>query len=112
MMTEVSCAITVLILLLATGCHSADEIPAARQKVNIEVTGTSECLAQVVNLMADRGGEVAVLPKWSGGVGQMEVGPVEARQYNEVSKAVRAQTCVKAVRSRPCATPHSDLNVC
>lgn len=112
MMRKMSCAIAVLMLLLAAGCHSADEISTGRQKVNIEVAGTPECLAQVVKQMADTGIGVPVLPKWSGGVGSMEVGPVEGRKYNEVVKALGALTCVKAVRSRPCATPSSDLKVC
>ena len=111
-MRETSRAIIVLMLLLAAGCHSADKISMERQKVNIEVTGTPECLARVVKQMVDRGSGVPVLPKWSGGIGSMEVGPVEARQYNETVNALGALACVKAVRSRPCATPNSDLKVC
>lgn len=111
-MRETSRGIMMLVLLSAAGCSPADKISADQQKVNIEVTGTPECLAQVIKPMADRGIGVPVLPKWSGGIGSMEIGPVENQRYDQTVEALKALTCIKSVRRRPCATPNSDLKVC
>jgi hypothetical protein len=111
-MKEISSRIILVGLLLNAGCHPSGTTRTVQNKVNIEVAGTPDCLAEVVKQTTERGIGVPVWPKWSAGLGAMEIGPVEASQYGEVAKSLKSLGCVKAVRPRPCATPNSDLKVC
>lgn len=82
------------------------------QKINIEVVGTPECLGAVTRIMADTNIGFARIPEWVNGTGTMEIGPIASADYGSTVKIVRSQSCAKAIRSRPCATPYSDINVC
>ena len=99
-------------LLLATSCAPSGETQIVEKLINVEVAGTPQCLAQVVNLAADQDISLAVLPRWSGGKGLIEIGPLVAQRYGDVANSLNLLGCVKNVRPRPCSTPNSDLKVC
>jgi hypothetical protein len=96
-------------LLALVGACKGQQPP---QKINIEVVGTPECLGAVTKIMADTNIGVARIPEWVNGVGTMEIGPIASADYGSTVKIVRSRSCAKAIRSRPCATPDSDINVC
>lgn len=79
------------------------------QRVNIEVTGSPECLARVVNRI---GLSAATMPLWSDHIGTMEFGPVEAVMVPKAVDRLRTTKCMQSIKQRPCANPLSDVDIC
>ena len=96
-----------VVLLACTACHRDEtETP---QRLNIEVTGSPECLGLATGRL---GLPAATMPVWSNGRGTMEFGPFEATQFSKVVKQLHATRCVQAIRQRPCANGLSDIDMC
>lgn len=78
--------------------------------INIELVGTSECLARAV-VTLDLGLQIA--PEWKDGIGVMEVGPVEQGRYVELARDLRQKSCVRSFRPQPCRSAGGgDIVVC
>jgi hypothetical protein len=99
--------LAIVAVFTCAACHAGETEPP--QRVNIEVTGSPQCLASVVGLLDL---PAATMPVWSGRFGRMEFGPVEATGFSGVVGLLRTTKCVQAIRQRPCATRLSDLDTC
>ncbi len=100
------------IMLACAGCDQVESAPPP-QRLNIELTGTPECLAHVgIDLLSDLQISPATMPVWSTGIGRQEFGPVEVGELPAVKRKLRSSACLKAIRQRPCATPLTDVAVC
>lgn len=93
---------------------ACEKVPAPKavkrdRLINIELVGTSECLAGAV-VRLDFGLQIG--PEWKDGIGVMEVGPVEQGRYVELARDLRQKSCVRSFRPRPCRTTGSDIVVC
>ena len=95
------------VLLACAACHKGETEPP--QQVNIEVTGSPECLGNVVGRI---GLPAVTMPIWSNNRGAMEFGPFQATAFSNVVKRLRTTKCVQAIRQRPCANGLSDVDMC
>jgi hypothetical protein len=100
-----------LALLVTAACSRAPVEPAP-QRINVEATGSSECLAEVTGALSDLHIAVAVMPVWQDDVGRMEFGPIELDQLNQVDRKLRAISCIQSFRQRACSTPNTDVDFC
>lgn len=82
------------------------------ERVNLEVSGSPECLALAVHAMDEIDVSFATAPVFSNAVGQMQFGPVEGEQLQAANLKLQELSCVRAIRQRPCATPTTDVNWC
>ena len=96
-----------VVLLACAACHSDETKPP--QRVNIEVTGSPECLGSVVGRLDL---PAVTMPVWSNDRGTMEFGPFEAAEFSKAVKRLRTTKCVQAIRQRPCANGLSDVDMC
>jgi hypothetical protein len=83
-----------------------------KQLLNVELTGSPECLAGIMSKLLDIDVGLARGPVWSKGRGKMEVGPIDQSKLPTVIATISEQTCARDVRRRPCATPSSDVQIC
>jgi hypothetical protein len=83
-----------------------------KQLLNIEFAGSPECLAGITNKLLDMDMGLARAPVWSKDIGKMEMGPIDRSKLPTVIAAISEQACAKDVRTRPCATPLSDVVIC
>lgn len=83
-----------------------------KQLLNIEFTGSPECLAGITSKLLDMDVGLARAPVWSKGVGKMEMGPTDRSKLPAVIATINEQACAKDVQTRPCATPLSDVVIC
>jgi hypothetical protein len=97
--------------LLTTGACTGAEITTP-ERINIEVTGSAECLATANVTLMDYGVDAATMPEWEQGIGKMEFGPIEVKRVPEVRRRLSAAACVRAIRQRPCSTPLTDVDFC
>ena len=104
-------ALPLLLLLTCAACRDGGTPPGPRS-FNLEVTGSATCLGSVVAVLGGRDVGLARSPTWHDHVGTMEVGPIEAERFVEISRSVASTKCVAKVRRRPCATPYTDVKVC
>jgi hypothetical protein len=91
-------------LFTCAACHAGETEPP--QRVNIEVTGSPQCLANVAGRLDL---PAVTMPVWSGRLGRLEFGPVEATGFSKVVGLLRTTKCVQAIRQQPCATGLSDF---
>jgi hypothetical protein len=98
--------VTLTFLTLAS-CHKEEARPP--QRVNIEVTGSPECLAEVVGSTEL---PTATFIVWTDNVGKMEFGPVESSKASKAMDQLRATKCIKTVRRRPCRIQTTDADAC
>lgn len=94
-------------LLTFAACDRGEIEPP--QRVNIEVTGSPECLARVFNRI---GLSAATMPVWSDHIGAMEFGPVETIKVSKAVDRLRTTKCIQSIKQRPCANPLSDVDKC
>lgn len=100
------------ITLACAGCDQVEKAPPS-QRLNIELTGTPECLAHVgIDLLSDLQISPATMPVWSTRIGRQEFGPVEVSELPAVKRKLRSSACLRAIRQRPCATPLTDVAFC
>ncbi len=103
------------LLLALAACEDVPKYGAApttgkrERLINIELVGTSECLAGAVQ---DVDAGLARGPDWKDGIGVLEVGPVGQGRYVELARMFRERGCLRSFRPRPCATGYSDIVVC
>ena len=83
-----------------------------KQLLNIEFTGSPECLAGITGKLLDMDVDLARAPVWSKNICKMEMGPIDRSKLPTVIATIGEQACAKDVRTRPCATPLSDLLIC
>lgn len=94
-------------LLACAACDRGATEPPKR--VNIEVTGSAECLG---SLVSDLDLRMATTPVFTDNIGRMEFGPIEATEFPKVVDRLRAAKCVQVIRQLPCTTPLSDIDWC
>lgn len=96
---------------ILAACQS-DPPSTHKHLLNLEVTGSAECLGEVVSALLDTDVGLAHEPVWSNGIGRMEVGPIDRSKLQAVTAKISERGCAKDVRIRPCSTPNSDLEIC
>ena len=94
-------------LLACASCHERET--KSPQRVNIEVTGSPECLGSTIGRLDL---PAATMPVWSAHLGTMELGPFDATEFPKAVKQLRTTKCVRAIQQRPCATPMTDVGTC
>ena len=97
-------------VLLTSACTGAEV--STPERINIEVTGSPECLSTAYATLDDHGVGAATVPVWARGIGKIEFGPIEIHRAPEVRSWLSAAACVEAVRQRPCSTPLTDVDFC
>lgn len=97
-----------VLLLLPVACGGA--APEVPKRINIAVTGTPQCLADAMHALGDNVG-LARMPDWKGGIGTMEFGPFQERDYIELASRLRQRSCIHRFEQRPCRIEGTDRGV-
>ncbi|QAY78162.1 hypothetical protein [Sphingosinicella sp. BN140058] len=96
--------------LLTSACTDGEV--GTPERINVEVTGSPECLSTVYASLNDHGIAAATMPAWEKGIGKMEFGTIEIHRAPEVRSWLTTAACVRAIRQRPCSTPLTDVDFC
>jgi hypothetical protein len=107
-------AFALILTSAAAACHGGANGKPPPEQVNLELTGTPECLADaMVKLHVELQVPFATLPVWSKDqIGRQEFGPIETKDLRRVREGLRSITCLRQIRQRPCATPLTDVVFC
>jgi hypothetical protein len=103
----------VLAVSAALFCVACGEVkPPAQQRANLEISGSSECLAKAMLISMDYAPDASA-PEWSPNhVGRFEAAEIKLSQFGEVTSKLRALRCDLKIRRRPCRPLLSDVSFC
>lgn len=100
------------VIWLNGGCERADPQPFA-ERLNLEISGTPECLAKAIAPLSELGiGMIAGPEKWNANhIGTMEVGQMSRAISLRAIDRIEALQCIRSIKQVPCRSA-TDLDFC